>query len=245
MALFEGWSWISLLLSGSIAVILSWVASGCRVGDQVVAQPNPDQYSGFYLAQPQELKFTATTDKTLSKDAPLSSIPTEIGQYISNPVAFLLQDLKTGSAVLADPAGSQGFPITFNPDLTLTYQGTTTPSTFWHDKECQTYLEVLENGTLSKTVTGHIPAGNTRKIMGEIHLTVQVNTLFNGNCRATFQSLANCYQDASQCEGSSSTENLQNQSAVIENFRPLLESETITPADIANLVNYSYEVSYQ
>src|SRR4051812_23073058 len=105
-----GGNWIAVLLYGAVAIILSWFTSGCRVGNQVVEQPNPDQTSGYYVTQPQSLTFYVTTSKTEQKSAPVSQVPPLIGEIMTNPVALIVLNLDSGRSVLT-PDGKSGLPI--------------------------------------------------------------------------------------------------------------------------------------
>ncbi len=254
MSLFEEANWIHVFLSGAITIIVSWLSSGCRLGDQIVnaPSPNPDRYSGYYMTQPQTLKFYATTTDTLEKEAATSLIPSEIGQFMTNPVAFLLFDPATGKAGLADPQGKSALPTLLKAsDHSLSYNGVTSATTYWRDPACQSYLEISEDGSLSPSTStptstpSTLPTENSLPIAGEIQITIRVTTQFQGNCTPTFLELSQCYQDPTQCGGSSDAENLQIQTVVMNAFAPWIQSQVMTATDIPILTNFAYEVFYQ
>jgi len=238
----------SLFFGGAIAVFLSWIASGCRLGSFVDPAPiplNPDQISGYYVVLPQKLKLYATTAQTTQQTGAISLIPQEVAQFMTNPVALILEDLPSGAAALTTPKGKHALPVYVNTDNTLTYHGTTPNRTYWLDPECQSYLEIAESGKVIKTTSVTAPLGNELPLTGKLELKIQVITQFEGNCLPTFSSIAKCYQDVTQCAGKDSTENETLQATVIELLNPWIQSKAILPADIPNLVNYAYEVSYQ
>jgi hypothetical protein len=238
----------SLIFRRVATLLLFSVFSGCRLGSYVEAParaPNPDKISGYYSTQPQTLKLFATTAQTHEESGAISMIPQEVGQFITNPVALIIQDLTTGSAALTSPTGKHALPIYVNEDSTLTYHGKTASMTYWQDPECQYYLEISENGKFTKTPPIATPSGSDLPLSGKLELTIQVINKFQGNCAASFTLISKCYQDVNDCGGKDSTENEDLQAIVIELLDPWIQSKAILPADIPNLVNYAYEVSYQ
>lgn len=237
-----------IFLSGAIAVILSWLGVGCRVGDRVEKPENPDHLSGYYLTHPQSLRFFAQTTKTSvtqESDAPLFMIPTEVSQFLSNPVALILEDLATGRASLARPKGSQALPTNVGPGNILTFKGVTPKLTHWHDSACQSYLALTEDGAILKETKLTPPSGNPYPISGEIQLAIRVTTVFEGDCGPTFQALSDCYHDFTLCQGVNTSDNLRTQSAVTDTFSPWIRSEAMTAAEIAHLTGYGYTVTYR
>jgi hypothetical protein len=117
--------------------------------------------------------------------------------------------------------------------------------TYWKNSECQNYLEITETGRLLPSLSVKSPIGNTLPLSGNIQLNIHVINKFTGQCNDSFKNIAQCYQDSSQCGGKDSTENDDLQATVVDLFRPWIESKAMTSADIPDLVNYAYEVSYQ
>ena len=257
MTMQGGSNWISLFLCGGIAVVLSWATSGCFFGNYQSPQPNPDQTSGYYVTLPQSLTFFATTQSgTQTKSADLSLIPSDVGQYLTNPVMVIMQSLSTGSAALTSPAlaAANSGNIPYLPiniatpaanDSPLSYSQTSAPGTFWTDPNCQSTFDLVESGTLTQTTAVMPPAGNTLPLKGELQLTLRLVTQLTGNCGPTLQTIADCYQDATQCGGTTSDQNQQIQTQVQTLFGPYIESEALALADLPTLSEYAFEVSYQ
>jgi len=237
-------NWIAVLLYGALALILSWFTSGCRVGNQVVEQPDPDQYSGYYTTQPQSLTFYVTTSNTEQRAAPVKHVPPLISEIMTNPVALIMLNLDSGRAVLT-PDGKRGLPIFLDPDNSFSYSALYPEDTYWRDPECQSRLELTQLGMVTKNPGVASPPGNKHALSGSIHLKVQVVTQFSGNCGPTFQVIADCYSDSSLCGGTHAAQNQQVQADIAAIFDPMIQAKVITVADIPNIRNYAYEVVYE
>ncbi len=228
---------------------LSMTLSSCRFGNLLIPSSNSnttssDKVSGFYVAQPQSLKFYATLTSTIEKDAPTDQIPNLLSKYITNPVALILENSATGLAGLTSPTGTQAFPVLVDSANHLNYLASTTPQKFWQDANCQKYLQISETGTVTQNPGVTPPIGNTYRLSGSIQLTIQVITQFQGDCSPSFQAMHQCYLDSSQCGGSDPSSNASLQAQAIQIFAPWINSQTIQVSDIPNLTNYAYEVSY-
>jgi hypothetical protein len=229
-----------------IATIAMCSISGCRFGNQIVYPSNPDQTSGYYVTLPQSLTFYVTTSfQTQTQEAPVSLVPTEIADVLTNPVAVSISNLSSGQASLISPTNKVSLPIYVNSDQTLSLLAATRPSTFWQDPECQSYLEIEEKGALTKTTEFTPPPDLSHTIQGKIQLHLQIVTRFVGNCGPTFQSMFLCYQDLNQCGGNSTLENQTLQGQVASLFHPYLKSGAIAAEDIPQIKNYAYEVFYE
>ncbi len=231
---------------------LALTLSGCYIGNQTVYLPTPvatgtsDTISGYYLANPSSLKFYATEVQTIEKDAPVTQIPAEITQDFTNPLIFVINDYTSGASVLAAPDATSGFPVTVNTTtLALSYSATTRSATFWQDPKCTSSVLIKESGTLTQNANVAAPAGNTYPLKGSLQLTLQVITRLQGNCTASFVAMYACYQESTQCGGTSTKTNLSLQGEVIHIFAPWINSGTIQASDIPNLTGYAYEVTYQ
>jgi hypothetical protein len=241
---FKG-SWYTYFMYGGIAVILSWVTSGCRFGSRIQNVPDPDQITGYYEASPQNLTFYATTTNTVEKDAPVTSIPGEIGEVMTNPVALKVDDLSTGSARWISPVNRVALPVFVDPDLNLSLRGATQPVTLWDDSNCKTHLEIFESGKLVKTHNVSEIPGNPYPLSGKVQATFQVINQFKGDCVPTLQRMATCLDDINQCGESSPAENLSVQNQILDLFKPWFNAGLIAVSDIPDLVNFAYEVTYE
>ncbi len=237
--------WVSYFWSGAIAIILSFAISGaltsCYFGNREVNQTssNPDTISGLYNTQPQTLQFCATVNGTTNckSASPTSQVPAEVSQEMTNPVAVLMQDLSTGLAVFSDPTNTGSLPtlpVTVNSNQSLAYNEQTSPAQVWNDPSCTSTESLQENGSLS---------GGPGS--GRVAVTIQIVTTFDGTCGPTLQSIYNCYQDSTQCGGTSTSTNQQTQSQWQTMFNPYIQTAAMTATDIPNVANIAYEVTYQ
>ena len=246
-------NWISYLFYGSLAIVLSWMTSGCRFGNRTETQAgsssNSDPYSGYYVTAPKSLSFLVTTTSTVQKSADVSQIPSEISTYLTNPVALVVTNLNTGKAVITSPAmlnSDQGtsLPINLKSDLSLSFHGQSTSAELWTDTACQSYLDFQESGKVTQNTNIQGPSGNTLALSGQLQLTFKITNYLSGDCTATLQFFANCYQDSTQCEGSTSDQNLRIQAAIQDTFAPYIDSGAMNFSDFPSVTSYGYEAAY-
>jgi hypothetical protein len=166
---------------------------------------------------------------------------------MTNPVAFIVQDATTGYSALTSPAsnGKVALPVYLNSDLSLGYDVITSDSTYWTDPACTNRIEFSSWGKLDPNPNIQSPAGNSYPLSGGIEISFQVITQLKGNCTPTLQFMMNCYNDLTQCGGSSNTDNLQIQQEIFGIFDPMIQAQVIRVSDIPNLINYAYIVSYE
>jgi hypothetical protein len=231
----------------TIFAVFSCGIFGCRIGNQIIQNQTQkeDQLSGFYLTQPHSLTFYVTTLNTRHQNAPISMIPSVISQHITNPVGLIMKDLITGEAEITSADGTNAFPIFVNQDRSLSFQGVTSKNTFWMEPDCKSFIEFSEFGSLGEDNSVADATNSEFPISGQMNLTIQMVTRFEGDCRPTFQTLSLCYQDENQCGGLNSSENHELQAIVLDMFNPYIQSNVITPSEIADITNYAYEVSYE
>ena len=251
---------ITILRSLFALMSLSGATSGCFIGNQVVAQPSSDPFSGYYLTEPQSLTFYVTTSSTLQKEAATHFIPAQsgnfspaqLGNFITNPVAFILNDAASGDASITSPAALNSgsgpvpaLPIYLNTDNTLEFQGSSSPTTYWKDPACQTFIEITESGTLQQTQNLTPPPGNTHHLLGKIQLKVEFVRKFVGNCTATFQTISDCYADATQCTGDKAAQSPAVQQEILNTIDLLVKADALNPKEIPSMSNFAYQVLYQ
>jgi hypothetical protein len=237
-----------------MSLISAPLHSGCRIGNNQETPPSAppaDQTTGYYSTEPKSLVLYMTTTDTQSKEAPVELTPSWVANHFSNPVGLIMTThSNTGKGVLAsidEIASSRdisGFPIQVNADSSLSFKGKTKPAQLWQDPNCLSWREVTETGTLTRAPRAPLP-GTPYPLSGSLQLKIQVLYQFSGQCDSTFQMIAACYQDSSQCGGKTPTENLESQLDVLNTFSPWVESGLINPADLSKIVNFAYEVSYQ
>ncbi len=243
-------NWFSLLMTGLTAISISSMTTGCRIGNYVEQADNPDPYSGYYLTEPQKFTYIVTTDATLQKSEDLALIPETISQFITNPVALLVQDLSTGKGALTSPAFlSQNqipsLPTRVRSDYSIFYQGTSSPVTFWNDPNCITVLKLKEVGAITPQSGLIPPAGTTQSVSGRMNLTIQVLNLLSGDCTKTLQDIARCYEDETNCGEATDTQNKKIHLAIKNIFDPYIDSEALQVSDFPKLTHYGYEATYR
>lgn len=231
-----------------LVVSLGWMTlAGCRFGNNEVPQSKPQSYTGYYVTQPQKLLLKAIVNgHSVEASGDLALVPRILSQFLTNPVFFGEVDKASGLSGIAPPSdSSRALPVYLSTDGTLAFSGTTKPQTFFIDPLCLSHLAITEKGALHKDPNVQGPAGNKLPLSGSLSLDVLVATEFEGSCQPTFDQLALCYSDATQCGGSDATDDEALQAAVISVFSPFIGAHLLNPSDIANVTQYAYEVSYE
>lgn len=231
----------------SIIIIIPLELAGCRLGNREEAAPQSASYTGVYVTLPKSLTLSVRVDgKEEQAPLDLGMIPKLITQFLTNPVFFGEVDKATGLGGLASPKDtSKALPVYVASDGTLTFSGTTRPLPYFTDPECLSHLAITEKGALHKDSKVPSPAGNKLPLAGRLSLDVKVATVFEGSCQPTFDALAQCYNDATQCGGSDASEDEAIHEAVVAAFSPFITAKILDAADISKVTEYSYEVSYE
>jgi hypothetical protein len=233
------------LLTISFGILVT--LNGCRLGNAEVPQTQPESYTGYYVTAPQKLSLSiVVSGATAEAPADLGLIPRLVTQFMTNPVFFGEVDKATGLSGIAPPKDtSRALPVYLSSDGSLAFSGTTKSQTFFIDPRCQSHLEITEKGALHKNKNVTSPKGNKLPLSGSLSLDVGIETVFEGECQPTFDNLATCYTDATQCGGADDTENETIQAAVVSAFSPFINAHLLTPSEIANVTGFSYDVSYE
>lgn len=219
-------------------------ATGCRLGNRIEFAKKADKTSGFYIAQPQSMQVFVTTTSTLNKSVSLDSIPSEINKLLTNPVELAMQDLESGSGKWISLDGNHTLSVNIQPDQSIWLNGSTKKQTYWVDPDCQSYLKIQQKGQLHQTSNLPEIPGNTHALLGQIELSLTVATLFEGDCRATFSDLKDCYLDVEKCGGADTAENEHFQGILKSVFQPYIDSGALTTDEIDIIQNYGYEIIY-
>jgi hypothetical protein len=234
-------------VAGTLAILASWLFTGCRLGNAIQGAPENDAWTGFYEAAPQTLQFCSVnrqTHQTFCGAAATTEIPAILANHVPRLMIFQLLKSSTQGAFYS--------PYVSNPEdyvlySTLGEAGKLTlekgfePSEFWRDPQCLAQLEMVGEGLLSKTSSTVISGVKTR---GRYRGSVGVIWTFGTNCGAELESLRSCYLDATQCGGSSAGDNSTTQSSVRTFFAPYVNANVLGTTDWSQIQNLAYEVSY-
>ena len=239
-------SWTGYLLSGAMAVVLSWALGGCRFGNKVERDlSNLDTITGYYQAQPQSLRFCVTTASgTTCDDAQTNLIPGTVANSVGNPSGFQVDNLETGYALIFDPFGQgEALPIFVDPaDLSLAYLGQTAESILWTDSNCTTTLYVEETGQLFQEA---LPDSQGLPLSGRMSLNVEIFSTYDGDCTADLTEIAACYDDEEDCGGVDAEENSLLQEIVQAVYSPYIQAGVLTVGDLPDVTAVGYQVSYE
>ena len=256
--------WTSYFYSGSIALIISWALaitlSGCRIGNHETAAPNSDPYSGYYGTAPQAMKLYATytpqntsTPQTTSESVSPSQTPEELATFFTDPLAFKVNTSTNTSAFIITPANpNSGLSVTFSAtDQSFSLSGSFQPSTLWSDPNC-TIEDFLDfNGNLAPLGSTPNPMnamGTSFTLLGRITMDVRLEKKFLPDlitCSASLQAMYSCYQNVSNCMGSSLSDQQMNLLIVQSLFDPFIQAGAMSASDIPFTTSVAYEVTYQ
>ncbi len=240
-------SWFSYFISGTAAVMASWLLSGCRLGNHLELPQNPDQISGYYETAPQSFEVCATYDhSSCNLNTPVNQIPSMPAVIMSNPVILLMKDLKTGEALLGDSRGS-GYAIRIFADESgrLTDERHFNPSTFWVDEPCYWQESIVEEGTYSKNSPGVSVSNQEPKISGKIELSFEYYFQFFGTCDQTLGTLYSCYLDPNKCGDTDSAKNAKYHLFTKSIFDLYLAAQVMQETDIKTAKALYFKVLYK
>ena len=236
-------NWLGLLGTAVLAITVSWAMSGCRFGNRVEGGSTPDPYTGYYEIAPQTVKFCmgkSTNPNEVCVDGLASQIPPYLANRLTNPVAFVMQDLAAGDAAFVNfnLDMTKYLPVVIASDQTLKLIGNFSPQPIvpGSDPTCLATQYVDEVGKLTKG--GTFQTHTTKTIQGRIKLDVQVVTTFSDGCASALNTLAQCYNSAGAC-GAMAQQDVQNF------LNPYLNTNLLSLGDVPNLNTLSYEVWYQ
>jgi hypothetical protein len=248
MPRFQKSSWVGRgSLGACAAILLITGASGCRLGNRIENTPNPDQVTGLYESAFQSLTFCAAHSATVCQPAAVSEVPSLVSGVMTNPVALVLGDSKTGSGYVVATDGSDLALKTFISQKTqsVSYLASTQQGTLWADPGCLTQLHLEQSGTYTRSTH----SSNGIDVSGDLALRVQVvRRIFpktGGDCTPTLQALQSCYDDVTTCGGSSPSENQALQEEIQAMFDPYIQAGAMTAGDIPQITHLTYEVVYQ
>ncbi len=223
-------SWLSYALSGALAIMASWVLSGCYFGNRTVNQPvQGDGVTGTYATLPQTLQYCASVASSSNEKCvyvSTSQIPADYTSIFTNPVALELANASTGDAWILPyptPPNSNGIEVTVGSNQTFSSPPASATNTLWDDPACSREDNEGVEGSFGS---------------GRVEFTLTYTIEFTGNCAASLQAMANCYNDATQC-------GTHSQSDAQSLFEPFIDATAMSASDIPNLTGLAYEMVYQ
>ena len=225
-------------------------ATGCRVGNRVTSSQSSDPLTGYYGTEPQSLKFCVGGEAAKCMNSRVTEVPTLVAKHLTSPVAFIMEDLSTGEAVLTGYNGGQSaIPVWIDSDnRTLYYVNSFMPQSIWRNSACNTHLYLEETGELVPGESVAVP-NSTRKTLGrmtlKITLTYSLEDTIAGACKDTLTAMSQCYSDVTRCGGVDAAQNLSLQLEVKNLFGPYISSQALTPSDISKIGSFAYEVEYR
>lgn len=257
-------TWTSYLFTGTMALLMSWMLTGCRFGNNVeedsgggeTTQPTPpsDQVSGFYVTVPRNLQYCVQFSDPNKKASCVSSsvhlIPSFITEVIVNPVAFAALDYEEGRFALfdydyPDQSNIPYFEIFADKGAkTMSYLGETGKMSFWDQAkdQCTLNRRLALEGSYSFEDRGAEVNGKT--IGGKMDLQINVGDFFEF-CDASLSEMAVCYEDQNKCFPGNQTVARRRYQTVRSLFEPFVESGAIHPSEIAEIEFTLYEVQYE
>lgn len=247
----------SLFLSALLAVVLSWLAPGCRVGNSQVNQENPDKITGLYQSHPTFLKFCVAyfqedeegniqkCQEIATLDIP-SRIPDFLAQFMSNPVGFLLDTNDSTLAYIVDPQVGALLPVYYDEDSReMELVGETDSTPFWgDDASCLYKFSITTQGVL------HYDPENAetiadQKTQGSLEVDFLGQESLEGDCESATLNTQTCYTDLTQCLGDSETERDAHQQQLRDLYLPYIVSGAMEASQISKVKSLGYEVSYE
>jgi hypothetical protein len=234
-------------VAGTLAVLASWVLTGCRLGNAIEGAPETDPWTGFYEAAPQTLQFCSVNRQTHETDcgaAATTEIPALLANHVPRLMIFQLLKSSTQGAFYSPYVSNPKDYVlysTLGEAGRLTLEKGFEPSEFWRDPQCLAQLDMSGEGMLSKTSSNVISGVKTK---GRYRGTVSVIWMFGSACGPEFEALRSCYLDAAQCGGASPADNTSIQESIRAFFLPYVNANVLGTTDWSWIQNLAYEVSY-
>ncbi len=222
-------SFFAVIVAGTIML----TTSGCRFGNFVEKEQVLDR-KPRYATRPTKMAFTATINgETRRVGLSVSHVPGELSSFMTDPVILFLDDPKTGRAAFCrNDEQACGTAIFIGSDgVTLGYSGTATPVVLWKSfNRCTDQLSILESGQI---------------VAPRLQVDFTINRAIEGTqCEDALTDMKNCYEDIAQCDGVASSAAIYQQD-VRALFDPYIQNGVFTAAEIPQLSNIGYEVSYR
>ncbi|OFZ78326.1 MAG: hypothetical protein A2583_08085 [Bdellovibrionales bacterium RIFOXYD1_FULL_53_11] len=234
------------LLFGFIAIIASWVLTGCRIGNNVEYAPPPppsdeSKITGYYETRPTSITIYANHATQASKSIDIGQIPASIAAIYTNPMILVSDNAGTGDARIYDNTANYGQRIRANKDGSMAHYsaGKGTP---WYYAECTEAVSLEMKGDY--TIFRDPKTIDNRTIRGVIKSRWTYIDQFTGDCAASMKEMAECYADFVNCKGKDEEENQKIQKLVAAAFEFHIKNGLITIDDIPAITSLAIEFSY-
>jgi hypothetical protein len=253
---FVDGTWTSYMAAGTAAIVLSWVLTGCRIGNRVEQNngSTADTISGFYSTSPQTMeacvmKNGATDPNCTSLST--NSAPQALKDLMTDPVAVLLRDASSRTAHIFSPFATPdeegsipSFMVTADLSRrTLTREKQVAPVALWFDAACQETGLTVINAAMNTQGAGSSVGGF--KISGRIQLKFESYVWLEGSCAATTQAIADCLADVTKCRQTDAQENQVAQDFWRDYYGPYIDAGLIAAADIPTVKTLGYGIVYR
>lgn len=188
------------------------VLAGCRLGNHADAPTQPNQgsivHSELFATTVSHFKtYAYYSDNTYSsnQNANLVKVPTEILSVFTNPVYWNTYQDTEQTQFFWDNARST-LPFVTAADASGQIHAETTASSpikLYQNPTCLTQTQTLQQGGFDRshpTATTLAGATSASVVSGRLQLDVTRIQVFQGDCAADLQTLANCYSNGSGCD---------------------------------------------
>lgn len=239
-------SWSSYVLTGMLALVASWVMTGCRLGNNVESDdPATDASTtdnGYYDLKPQKVTLCVNTGTDHCVEVSPSVDPESWSQVLTDPIIFVKEN--ESEAVLVSSVDTRyGIYIAPRPNNSFVYDATGDLIQLWNDPAC---LEGLKNvGAGSYSVYDSPKKKGSFNIKGKVSFYFDALRHLEGNCTQTLNDMHACYDDHSQCGEANNGDNLAMQQAVRNYFALYIDNGVMTKDDIPSIRSFLYSIDYR
>ena len=234
---------------------MSWLVgfSGCRFGNHVEESSQTDTVTGYFETKPYQLQMCAGLGgrETCGAISSTTPVPDFINNIFTNPTWMLVADATEKIVYLTPPGGKgQYLPARYGDDGSLSLPTSQTNAVqARNDPSCVRYQEVTLEGKFARS-SGPFETRTKYTPVGRLTFLVEVLDLFvpnctNCSCTSTMTEYQACYQDASQCGGSSAEANAVLQARAKAIFDTYVNAGIIRADQISSATGFSYTVDYR
>jgi hypothetical protein len=241
------------LTLSSIACVLALSAGGCRFGNHVEQQQDPDQVSGYYETKLEELELATSVNPTMVAQ-PLQPIVPVVGPVFGRGIVRLVMvELDTGLAAAVWEGYQNGDPLQqlfVDQDSGLIgIEGEYPPETALVESVCKYRQTVRIMGNYSRTGPFEVPT--SQSVRGRLAFEALVRDTFepaagaaSTACDATMALLEACYADESDCGSTDPTENHQRHEKAVGYFGTFVNAGLLAPSQISQAIQLTYRAAY-
>lgn len=255
--------WLSYLLSGTLAMVMSWAFTGCKLGnDETKSDTRLEVQSGVFQTTPTSLSvcraLVGENGSWCGKIEPQSGvelsevIPGRAGEIMKNPVGLLIPDLQEGFAFFIDPNAEGSVTVNESIPTFIATNGEFEASTgtsllpveskrVWRDSSCPYGVYIQNEGSVTmRKVSDESP------YFGTARMNLDLRYVFpESECDVALEEMERCYKDPSDCSGASAEEDEANYNTVLNLFLYYVGVGLISADDISELQELGYLISYE